>query len=262
MKQTAGALGFALAVLLVAPSGSFAANDATPPPTIGGTHSKGFCDTVRGNVAPAVHGLMNDDALLGAGHRALAKMSHDAVTSTPQALDLDRVYLGKVVLSLAHNVGVIDKLLNDPSRFPKAPATDDDKEAALLQSQLRAARDRQNDALNLVDGLLETEQMGQMRSDLPSQIQSATGPSNATPLPASPTDPPNFLDTAGLPDYSPISSFDPRKLATSNTLGNTPYDHILRALDVDQGRIAAAEQALTPTVVAAAYGCGAGATPK
>jgi hypothetical protein len=224
-------------------------------PTIGRTHSKGFCDTLRDQVAPSLLGLMKNDALLGAEHRAFAKMSHDATMSPGSAaLDLDRVYIEQGVHALAHNIAVIDGILSDTKRFPKDPVTDDDKYAALLAAQLRAARDRQNDALNLVNGTVETEQMGQMRSEISTQMQSAVGPSSA-PVPASPTEPPNFLDAAGLPDYSPVSLYDPRTMSTSSTLGNGPYDRVVRALEFDQARVTGAEQALTPTIVAAAAGC-------
>jgi hypothetical protein len=264
VSRAARALGLLL-VALTASAGSAVAQTVpapgvTPPPTIGSTHSKGFCDTVRDNVAPSVLGLMKNDALIGAGHRAFAKMVHDTTTSSSAALDLDRVYLEQVVHALAHNVTTIDTLLADQRRFPKTPTSDDDKLAAELAAQLRAARDRQNDALNLIDGTLETEQMGQMRQDVSQQMQSAVGPSMA-PTAGAPSPAPNFLDTAGLPSYSAIAAFDPRTLATSSTLGNTPYDRVLRALDNDQARIAGAEQTLSPTIVAAALGCQAAASP-
>jgi hypothetical protein len=265
VSRSARALALLLAALTaaagpaVAQTGPAAAR-ATPPPTIGSTHSRGFCDTVRDNVAPSVLGLMKNDALIGAGHRAFAKMAHDTTTSSSAALDLDRVYLAQVVHALAHNVATIDTLLADQRRFPKTPASDDDELAAQLAAQLRAARDRQNDALNLIDGTLETEQMGQMRQDVSQQMQSAVGPSMA-PTADAPSPAPNFLDTAGLPSYSAIAAFDPRTLATSGTLGNTPYDRVLHALDYDQARIAGAEQVLSPTIVAAALGCQAGASP-
>ena len=265
MSRSPRAVGLLLVALSAAAGPAVAqsvpsAAGATPPPTIGSTHSKGFCDTVRDNVAPSVVGLIKNDALIGAGHRAFAKMVYDTTTSSPAALDLDRVYLGQVVHALAHNAAAIDTLLADQKRFPKTPASDDDKLAAQIAAQLRAARDRQNDALNLIDGTLETEQMGQMRQDLPQQMQSAVGPSMA-PAVGAPTPAPNFLDTAGLPSYSAVAAFDPRTLGTSSTLGNTPYDRVLHALDLDQARIAGAEQVLSPTVVAAALGCQAGASP-
>ena len=112
----------------------------TTLPEIGRTHSKGFCTTVRDKVAPAVLGLMKTDELIGAGHRALVKMAADSALpkmsdgSEPPALELDKVYARNVVARMAHNLGVIKKMLSDDKRFPKKPLTDDDRLALLLKA--------------------------------------------------------------------------------------------------------------------------------
>lgn len=222
---------------------------ATTLPEIGRTHSKGFCTTVRDNVAPSLLGLMKTDELIGASHRAMLKMAHD--NSSPRELELDQVYAGKVVLSMAHNLGVIKKMLADANRFPKAPVTDDDRFALLLKAQLQAAADKQNLALNHLNGVLEAKAMGQMRADLPLGMQSSVGPAGAK-LPEPDSD--KFLGASTLPGSGPGGMFD-RGLPLAKTPGNTIWDKLALDVEVQQTRIADAERTLTPTVVAAAAAC-------
>ncbi|MDQ6944136.1 MAG: hypothetical protein M3169_16685 [Candidatus Eremiobacteraeota bacterium] len=221
----------------------------TTLPEIGRTHSKGFCSTVRDNVAPSVLGLMKTDELIGASHRALLKMAHD--NGSPRELELDQVYAGKVVLSMAHNLGVIKKLLADEKRFPKTPATDDDRFALLLKAQLQAAAAKQNIALNHVNGILEAKAMGQMRSDISTQAASSVAIENK---PHTEPGEDRFLGASSLPGSGPGGMFD-HGMPLASTPGNTIWDKLAADVEVQQTRIAAAERTLTPTVVAAAAAC-------
>jgi hypothetical protein len=228
----------------------------TTLPEIGRTHSRGFCSTVRDNVAPSVLGLMKTDELIGAGHRALLKMAHD--NGSPTELELDQLYARNVVLSMAHNLGIIKKLLADEKRFPKTPASDDDRFALLLKAQLQAAADKQNVALNHVNGILEAKAMGNMRSELPLGMQRAVSPEGSK---YSEPDSDRFLGPSALPGSGPNGIFD-RGTPLASALGKTIWDKLAADVEVQQTRIAAAERTLTPAVVAAAAACrGEAATP-
>ena len=129
---------------------------ATTLPEIGRTHSKGFCSTVRDNVAPSLLGLMKTDELIGASHRALLKMARfaaEALDSSPTAVRArpslrrqSRARRWRTISSSSRSCS--------PTRsvFRRKPATDDDRFALLLKAQLQAAADRQNLALNHVNG--------------------------------------------------------------------------------------------------------------
>jgi len=231
------------------------ASAPTTLPEIGRTHSKGFCSTVRDNVAPSVLGLMKTDELIGASHRALLKMAHD--NSSKEALEIDRIYAGKVVVAMAHNLGVIKKLLGDEKRFPKKPATDDDRFALLLKAQLQAAADRQNLALNHVNGVLETTTMSDFRKEVSGQMAGSVSaarvaPSNDLSTKSNGAD--EFLGASSVPGSGPGGMFE-KATAPTNTLGNTIWDKLAADVEVQQTRIASAERTLTPTVVAAAAAC-------
>jgi hypothetical protein len=227
---------------------------ASPLPEIGRVRSKGFCTTVRDNVAPSLLGVMKTDGLIGAGHRALAKMADDTVRS-PQAVDLDRVYLDKVSTAIAHNLRVVNAFLSDKARFPDKPVTDDDRFAQLVRDQLAAVAAEQRRTLDVINGTLETDRMGQMRAELDNGMQAAVAPAQA-PLPIANETQTSFLDSAGLPDLAPIPALSGRnRLTTGSTLGHRPFDRFTTLVEQEQSRIARAETVAAPTLTAAAYAC-------
>jgi hypothetical protein len=228
------------------------APSSTALPEIGRTRAKGFCTTVRDNVAPSLLGLMKTDDLIGAGHRAVLKTAHDQTAGSPEAIEMDNLYLEKIVAAMAHNLGVVKKMLADDKRFPKTPVSDDDKFAQLLKAQLQAAADRQNDALNHLNGILETEGMTSMRKDISPAMQTATANVGGA-TPASP--PGGFFDSSSVPGANPLALGQSSAIAPSRVLGHTLWDRLAADIEVQQAHIAQAEQTLTPTVVAAATGC-------
>jgi hypothetical protein len=243
-------MGFAALAALTVLTAQAPAPSPTVLPEIGRTRAKGFCTTLRDNVAPSVLGLMKTDDLVGASHRALLKTAHDQTAASPESVQIDRIYLAKVVAAMAHNLGVVKKMLADDKRFPKTPASDDDRYALLLKAQLQAAADRQNDALNHLNGILETEGMGDMRRDLSTAMQSTTSIPGASPPPAT-----GFLDASSVPGAGPLPLGGTGVVPPGHTLGHTVWDELAADIEIQQARIAQAEQALTPTVVAAAAGC-------
>ncbi len=245
---------------------------ATAPPYIGGTHSRGLCTTVRDRVAPMIAGLMKSDEIVLAGHRTFAKMGHDTVLGSPDAMDLDRIYLGRLAAAMAHNLGVIDKLLADQKQFPKKPATDDERIAQTLATQIRAVADQQRKAVDLMNGVVEMDAMGRMQTEFPK----GGGPADNTAAFAPTVDiggksnvgPTSFVGAAGIPMQNALPGADPRAnnnrqtqtsagaLATSSTAsGHTLYDQLNGTLEQRQSAIAHAEYTLTPTVVGISIAC-------
>src|ERR1035438_5546499 len=71
---------------------------ATPTPApvlpeIGRVRSNAVCTTLRQNIAPTIAGLMKNDEIIGAGHRAFAKMANDQSGTSGAAIDIDKLYL-------------------------------------------------------------------------------------------------------------------------------------------------------------------------
>jgi hypothetical protein len=245
----------ALAISAAAPVGAQTAPpSALPLPEIGRTHSKGLCTTVRDRIAPTVLGLMKTDELIGAGHRALLKSGQDQIqpsgTVTNGALELDYVYLERVVQAMAHNLQVIKLALSDATAFPRKAVTDDDRYALLLKAQLQDAADRQNDTLNRINGVLESQGLITVRRDISTSMQSSAGPVN--PIGSSGA---GFFDTSALPGSGPLALSGISAIPPSGTAGHTIWNELAHDVEVEQMRIAHAEQTLTPTVVAIAVAC-------
>jgi hypothetical protein len=247
-------LGAALGALCVLTAQTPAPGPTTLP-EIGRTHSKGFCSTVRDNVAPSLLGLMKTDELIGASHRAVLKMAHD--DGSKDAMDIDRIYAGKVVVAMAHNLGVIKKLLGDERRFPKTASSDDDRFALLLKAQLQAAADRQRIALDHVNGILETTAMTDMRKDVSTQMAGSVSLNRAASsndLSTKSNGADEFLGASSVPGSGPGGMFEHVTPRTS-MVGITIWDKLAADVEVQQARIATAERTLTPTVIAAAAAC-------
>ena len=165
----AGAAAFAgfanvLGVVALAEAPPSPVPAASDLPIIGRTRATTpFCVTVRDNVAPAVLGLMTVDELLGVSRGDYRRMAGDS----DLAQNFGRIRLGKTVLAMARDLAVVRGLLNDQRRFPRTAVTDDDRLALRLRSQLQAVADRQEAALDMVNGVLETDLMSQMMSGIP-----------------------------------------------------------------------------------------------
>ena len=128
-------------------------------PVIGRTRATTpLCAMVRDNVAPAVVGLMAVDDLLGAGRSDYRRMADESKT----AQNLSRIRLGNAVSGMVHDLSIVRSLVNDEKRFSRAAVTDDDRLALRLRAQLQAVSDRQEAALNMVNGVLETDLLNQM----------------------------------------------------------------------------------------------------
>jgi hypothetical protein len=231
---------------------------ASPAPTaalpeIGRVRSSVLCTTLRQNIAPTVAGLMKNDEIISAGHRAFAKMASDSAGTSSASIDIDNLYLEQVETRLVHNLRVIDQLLGDPKRFPDVPKNDDERDAVTMRSQLLAVAASQRSALDLISGTLDTEALGQMQHDLNDQMKSATG--QVGPQPIATSDPVSFIGTAGLPDYAPAPGIPTKNDKVSTLAGHTAYDQIITSLEGTQNTIARREVVASNAVVNAVGSC-------
>ncbi len=234
----------------------------SPLPEIGRVRSNVLCTTLRQNIAPTILGLMKNDEIIGAGHRAFLKMGHDQAGYSSASIEIDKLYLEQVETRLVHNLQVIDRLLGDEKRFPSSPRTADDRDAIALKSQLVSVADQQRRALDLISGTLETESLGQMQHDIDNSMQSAVGQTGPQPQTAATAGPNTFIGSAGLPDYSPVSGLPTTASKNSDLAGHTVYDSIAAALEGTQGTIARREQLATSAVLSAVSDCRASVAPS
>jgi hypothetical protein len=247
---------FFLVTAVAAVSSQQPAAAAAPSPSpsdaplkeIGRVGSTIYCTMLSKQIAPAVLGLMKNDEVIGAGHRAFTKMSEDALSRSTGHLALDHAYLGQVISAAAHNLELVQRLLADRTYFPDEPQTDEERSALELKARLQAVLTQQNAALNILSGTLETDLMGQMQSELDTNLQTAAGKPGGMSTPK-PIDPSQFIGAAGLPDAGPNSRFSTKNLASGTSAKRTIYDSLAVALEVQQRRIAVVERVATQAVV-------------
>ncbi|MEO6990917.1 MAG: hypothetical protein ABI346_08950 [Candidatus Baltobacteraceae bacterium] len=235
---------------------------STPLKEIGRVRASVTCTALRAIAAPTLVGLVKNDEVIGRGHQVVMKMRDDLKNNSSTALDLDRSYMETVVRALAHNLEIVDKLLGDSKRFPRFAKNDDERQALAMRDQLQAVSTSQMAALNVLDGQLETDLLGQMQTTPGlDTMKSVIGPEtrNTPPPSAATPGPPTYLSVAGLPSTDP--QFDPRTLGASGLLGNTAYDKFLSAIEVQQVRVDSNEHVASDTIVKLAPGCGARAVP-
>lgn len=153
---------------------------------------------------------------------------------------------------MAHDLAVVQRIVDDPKRFA-AGSSDDRERARALEKQLKVVAERQAGALDLLNGMLETELEGQMRTEYDSKLAAAVG--NVGSKAGGFGHP---LAGSGLQMKEPIPILDRRALLTGSTLpGHTASDVVAAAVGEHQAAIARSEKTLTPLVVAAARECGA-----
>jgi hypothetical protein len=206
-------------------------------------------------IAPALLGLIKTDQAIGAGHRGFAKMSDDLTMGSTNHLDMDRRYLGQVVTVATHNLQIVKKLLSDPQYFPAQPKTDQDRSADALKTKLLAVVAQQDDAVNLINGAVETDLMGQMQSQHDTQMVNALGNPTAGASPIPTIGPDQYMSVAGLPNNDPNSQYSQKAMNSSSTLKHTVYDALNQGLEVQQRRIASSEYVANAAVVAAVPLC-------
>lgn len=149
-----------------------------------------LCTTLGRNVQIALVGLMKNDEVIESGRREFAKMAWDQAQGSA-ALGIDRLALKNVASAMVHNLYQIDQVLDDPTRFPPNPSNGDEEAADHMKAALLAVEDRQKAQLNLISGTVETEELSQMRHDIPAYSPTVNNPNQssvAAPTPATITD--------------------------------------------------------------------------
>lgn len=143
-----------LAALLVPP--------ATPAPvpapaleqlkTIAHLRATPFCTALREKVAPAIEHIMAADKAIDSSPPIFSTMYQDDVVFRSSAhMDFDVQHLEYLITPIVKNVRAAQGLLRDP-------------QLGEIGRQLQSVVDRQNDALNIVNGFVTTYQMAQMQT--------------------------------------------------------------------------------------------------
>lgn len=266
---------FALAAFAALGAGvSTAATAPTPAPTplktITHLHSSPLCTGLRRAIGPAIGKVLQNDGYIARSRPMFQDYVQNSTLGSKAGVDMDVMHMESLIGPLVQNTQAIERYLNDPILKRKA-ATDSDKELIEMRKHLQAVLDQQKNALDLISGFVDTQQMGELQasgheydkaingSDQSTKSQQATA--IATPA-AAPTTEPNSLLNAGLASSpSDPRSSDPRYSGTNNTVGYNPLKAFDQQVGVYQQAIGASEELAAKAVVAAVPQCGGTVPP-
>ena len=144
----------------------------TPLKTITNVHSTPFCTAFGDNIRHGVEGVLVNDDLFKRTEPVFLKAAHDMVSggelvsgfnslhaARPSAdnasVTLDMARIQDIEGAIVKNLQKIDALLNDSTRFPKAPKTPEERQLVNLRAQLLNVAKEQNDELNILSGTSE-----------------------------------------------------------------------------------------------------------
>ena len=227
----------------------------TPPPlaalkVIGSVRSTPICTALRKNIAPAVTALLENDSTIGRSRPVLASMYKEVVINRSDiAWWLHMSRLDYLVRPLVSNLETVDNALNDRAAFTQPPKTADEKLLAQTREKLRAIEAQQQNALNVINGFIETQRMGLFQHDMFDNKNWESVLSVGPPRPESRFS--GGLYAAGVSQglHAPP---DPRFDASFNGLGHDPYkvfsDYVLALQSTIATAQDAAASVLTPIV--------------
>jgi hypothetical protein len=229
-------LSAAMLAAALAASGGFASAQSvqptpnpalgTPPPTIIRVYSRPLCSALHSTIAPAVGMMLQNDQTIAKSPPLFNDYIRAAFDNPTQsgdanpAMDLAVMRLENLVTPLADNVLAIQKQLEDKSVFPDVAATEDQKRLAQLKAQMLQALAAQQAALDIINGFVDTQQLGEMQHEGFGYISAiaGTGAANAYNAPKGTL----MGDIMSTPDPTKPQLFD--NLALNAGLDPNPYE--------------------------------------
>jgi hypothetical protein len=175
---------------------------ATPPPEIGHVVSRPFCSALRNNVGPAIGAILANDAVIKAGPGLFSDynkaVGNGDMSETSRQMAM--LKMENMVGPIVANIETVEKKLQDASVFHNPPRTADEAKMYAIQQHLLDVLAMQKASLDIVNGFVQTQQLGDMQHQGFGEIEAATAPDTANNG-TQPTPNPMMVDpnAAGLP---------------------------------------------------------------
>jgi hypothetical protein len=232
---------------------------ATQPPEIYHVITRPLCTALRKRIGPSIGMILQNDRTISKGPQLFKDYNFAYGNKEEGARNIALLRMENLVGPLANNIIAIKKQLDDPELFPAVPQNDDQVKALKMKDQLLKAVATQEAALDVINGFVQTQQMGDLQHADEALIKSISdngeirGQQSAlqTPDPLY-----HQSDYAGIaPDKY---SIDPATLP-GLTLGYNPVTRLHDALTWTQDETKSREDTAAVSVTNAAHECGAGA---
>jgi hypothetical protein len=256
----------------------------TPPPQIYHIVTRPLCSELHEHIAPAIAMILQNDQTIKKGPDLFSLYNKAALYGTDNSASNDNgahggapmtgesangtmtpsqsmALLGmeNLVSPIANNIIAVQKLLDSPALTNGTGIPDDDKRLQDIREKLLKALATQNAALDIINGFVATQQMGDLQHAGQEYISAIDQPdkqqTSATPGPNPLLQDPN---QAGLPP-------NPYDLNLANvpglTLGYNPVTRLLEALHWTIDQTGTRENDAAKAVMSSAAVCAAGAPP-
>jgi len=248
----------AMAVSLATPAPA-----ATPLKTIEHLHVSPLCTGLRQNIGPAIGKVLQNDNTI-AQSRPLIRGYVKASAGGGLSKDLQVARVERLITPLVKNTAAIEKLLDDPFVFPKRAISDADRQLLEIRTYLMQVVTQQKRALDVINGFVDTEQLGQMQAAGSEALKltetheipgAQGGDSSATAAAAGPTPPPSEILNAGVSKLPEVGR-DPALQENGLVVGHNPLDVFDNAIGQYQLMLQASEGQAAALVVKALPLCG------
>ncbi len=240
---------------------------ATPLKEIVHVVARPICSALRRSIGPAVGHVLQNDKVIAASKPLFANYARDHASANGNGAseNMDVLRLENLVRPMVNNVAEIKRILSEPGAFPRFARSDQEKQVLAMRAQLRVVLADQETALDLISGLVDTQQLGQLQASGSELAKSIAAPDVTTkgapgqmPTPnPGPTTSSDLLN-AGLPDK--LRSNDPRYKNTDSIVGHNPLNAFAQQVAVLQRSIDSNEAVAAKSIMAAVTQCG-GRTP-
>lgn len=277
-----------LAVVLTG-TGATTASAPTPAPTpnypeIYRTMSRPLCSALATKIQPAVAMMIQNDAVIAKSPPLFSDYIKLSSAGSDSGRDMSVYRLNQLVTPLVQNSLAIQKLLEDPSVFPATPHSDDDARLIDLKTKMLKALAAQQASLDIINGFVETQQLGEMQHEGFGYMHAITGQNNMTPgQPSAPGPnqnpgaeapvggstqtnvnqnvPGNFDDLVLQAGLSPNQyEFDPTQIPGLQ-VGYNQIGKLKEGLEWTQDESKKDETPLSQSIVAAAHACSGDQAP-
>jgi hypothetical protein len=251
-----------------------AAASATPPPQIYRVVTTALCARLHERVRPAVAMILQNDSKIAKSPPLFKKYQLGAMTAldsanpqygsaAPQNTDsmnnispetsMALQKMSYLVLPIARNIIAAQTLLGDAKLIEPTGNPADDATLAKIKQQLLDTIAFQSASLDLINGFVQTQQMGELQHVGEEYIGSIEGTDSTTTLARNTPNPWQDPNTPGLPP-NPYA-FDP-SLVPGLALGYNPLSKVMEGLQWLQTETQKREDAAASTLGTVASQCG------
>src|SRR5579862_545689 len=160
------------------------AHSGTPPPQIYHIITRPLCSELRSHIKPAIGMMLQNDKQIGKGPDLFSRYNRGALEgqnntasnnagmhsptlddSVGSNASQNMALLGmeNLVSPIANNIIAIQKLLDSPELTKGTGSPDDDKRLQEIRTSLLKALATQSAALDIINGFVDTQQMGDLQ---------------------------------------------------------------------------------------------------